>query len=152
MTNMSTDTSKLLAAFIRRRNTGAKRKLLASTIASTVALKSKASDFMNASMTASPFIGMESLENRSLLSVTVSGGTGGTNLSADFAKNGSAVYTTLTDIVNTEGASGDFGKADKQTLILTAPTGWTFDAASTPGLSVGAGGDLSKASAANSST
>jgi hypothetical protein len=60
--------------------------------------------------------------------VTVTAATGGTNISADKAANAtSPQFTTLTDIVITEGANGDFPIANGKTLILTAPSGWQFN-------------------------
>ncbi|HEY6193143.1 MAG TPA: Ig-like domain repeat protein, partial [Bacteroidota bacterium] len=58
-------------------------------------------------------------------------GAGGTNLSADLAANGAAqAYTTLGNIVITEQSNGDFANSSgaSRTLILTAPSGWRFNA------------------------
>src|ERR1041385_4986275 len=61
--------------------------------------------------------------------VTVTTATGGTNRSADLAVNAAAPgYSSLGNIVIGEGANGDFGAGTNVTLILTAPSGWTFQA------------------------
>jgi hypothetical protein len=61
--------------------------------------------------------------------VTIATATGGKNLSADSAQNGVApAYTTLGNIVITEGATGDIATGTSRTLILTAPSGWQFNA------------------------
>lgn len=65
--------------------------------------------------------------NPAFAAVTVTPASGGTNLSADNAQNASVpAFTTLGDIVITEGAKGDFAKQTGATLILTAPTNWSF--------------------------
>lgn len=55
--------------------------------------------------------------------------TGGTNISADSAADApSPAWTTLGNIVITEGANADFaGAQTNKTLILTAPTGFRFN-------------------------
>ena len=61
--------------------------------------------------------------------VTVTAATGGTNISADKAANAvSPAWTTLGNIVIAEGLSADFAKATGQTLILTIPSNWSFNA------------------------
>src|SRR5258706_1941720 len=63
--------------------------------------------------------------------VSVTAATGGTNISADNAANAtSPVFTALGNIVITEGATTDFADTASafKTLILTAPSGWTFNA------------------------
>ena len=62
--------------------------------------------------------------------VVVTGGTGGTNTSADKAANAtSPAFTTLTNIVITEGANSDFpGSVTNATFTLSAPAGWAFNA------------------------
>jgi len=61
--------------------------------------------------------------------VTVTAATGGTNISADKAQNATAPsFTTLGNIVILEGANGDFAAGTGVTLILTAPSGWRFNA------------------------
>src|SRR5690348_11910061 len=61
--------------------------------------------------------------------VIITSPTGGSNISADKALNSTngAAFTALGNIVLTEGASGDFGAGNGQTLILTPPTGWQFN-------------------------
>src|SRR5437879_4188103 len=62
--------------------------------------------------------------------VTVTAATGGNNISADKALNSTngAAFTALGNIVITEGAASDFGAGANQTLILTLPSGWRFNA------------------------
>ena len=58
--------------------------------------------------------------------VTVTAGSGGTNLSADKAQNATTpAFTTLGNIVITETTKGSFSGSG--TLILTAPSGWRFN-------------------------
>src|SRR5437867_4425791 len=66
-----------------------------------------------------------------LSNVTVTAATGGTGLSADNAQNGAApTFTTLGNIVITEGAKADFADTAGvgKTLVLTVPSGWQFNA------------------------
>src|ERR1043166_4354169 len=61
--------------------------------------------------------------------VSITAATGGTNLSADLAQNSAApAFTTLGNIVITEGNANDFASGTSRTLILTAPSGWRFNA------------------------
>lgn len=62
--------------------------------------------------------------------VTVTAATGGTNISADRASNGTgSLWTTLGNIVINEWANGDMpANQTNVTLILTAPTGWILRA------------------------
>ena len=61
--------------------------------------------------------------------VNITPATGGVNISADKAQNAAApAFTTLGDILITEGASGDFPSQTGKSLILTAPSGWRFNA------------------------
>src|SRR6266480_2333075 len=61
--------------------------------------------------------------------VTVTPATGGTNISSDKAQNSAApAFTTLGNIVILEGANGDFASGSSRTLILTASSGWRFNA------------------------
>lgn len=67
---------------------------------------------------------------------TTTAATGGANVSADLAQNGIApAFTTLGSIVIAENANNDFKTSG--TLVLTAPSGWQFNAAAavtaTPG-------------------
>src|SRR5438105_3694122 len=73
-------------------------------------------------------------------SVTVTAASGGANVSADKPQNGAAPgYTTLGDIVITEGVNNDFAVQTSKTLILTAPAGWRFNA----GVGAAVGGKIS---------
>src|SRR5207244_9041285 len=59
----------------------------------------------------------------------VSAAGGGTLISADLASNGvAAAFTTLGNIVIAEQANNDFPVQTSRTLILTAPSGWRFNA------------------------
>ncbi len=62
-------------------------------------------------------------------SVTVTAATGGTNIPSSKAQNGpSPAYTTLGNIVITEQVDTDFSQNQtNSTLILTAPSNWTFN-------------------------
>src|SRR6266481_5074423 len=61
--------------------------------------------------------------------VTVTAATGGTNLSADKAQNAtSPAFTTLGNIVIAENVTSDFAIGTGVTLVLTAPSGWRFNA------------------------
>src|SRR5205823_7482065 len=80
--------------------------------------------------------------------------SGGTNLSADKAANAaSPQYTTLGNIVLTEsgGNKADFATGSNKTLILTAPSGWTFNP-SAGSVSFATGKDITAASIAVTST
>src|SRR3954468_904233 len=65
-----------------------------------------------------------------LADVIVTSPTGGNNLSADKALNSTngAGFTALGNIVLTEGTATDFDAGNGQTLILTVPPGWKFNA------------------------
>src|SRR5436190_1056885 len=65
-----------------------------------------------------------------LASVTVTQPTGGQNISTDKSLNSTngAGFTSLGSIVITEGATTDFSPGNNQTLILTLPAGWRFNA------------------------
>ena len=61
--------------------------------------------------------------------VTVTTATGGNNISADKAANASSPgFTTLGDIVMAERSASDLSAGNNVTLILTAPSGWSFKA------------------------
>src|ERR1041385_7029397 len=80
--------------------------------------------------------------------VTVTAATGGTGLSADLATNGAAPgFTTLGNIQIQEPSNpkGDFAIGTNVTLILTAPTGWRFNAG-VGSVSWAAGNNISTAS------
>src|SRR6266566_7482353 len=64
-----------------------------------------------------------------LAKVTIPAGTGGAAVSADKAQNGAVpAFTTLGNIVIQEGSMTDFSRGTNVTLILTAPSGWRFNA------------------------
>src|SRR5438105_2845363 len=68
---------------------------------------------------------------RALASVTVTVPTNGTSLASDKAQNGaSPAFTTLTNIAIAEpgNSKGDIAVGTNVTLILTAPSGWSFNA------------------------
>src|SRR5881397_2489924 len=62
--------------------------------------------------------------------VVITSPSGGNNVSADKALNSTngAGFTALGSIVITEGASTDFAVGNNQTLTLTVPDGWQFNA------------------------
>src|SRR5437667_12118918 len=61
--------------------------------------------------------------------VTVTEPTGGNDVPADRAVNSTngAAYTSLGDIILTEGSASDFTAGNGQTFILTLPAGWQFN-------------------------
>src|SRR5262245_22588225 len=65
-----------------------------------------------------------------LANVVITSPTGGNNLPADKAMNSTngAAFTALGNIVITEGVNTDFANGTLQTLILTVPNGWRFNA------------------------
>src|SRR3989449_11727326 len=67
---------------------------------------------------------------RLFASATITEPIGGQKLLADKALNSTkgAAFTSLGNIVITEGASTDFAAGNNQTLGLTAPDGWGFNA------------------------
>src|SRR5437867_3966466 len=68
---------------------------------------------------------------RSNANITVTAGTGGTNLCTSKAADGSLnSFTTLGNISITEGAGADFGNVTGTwtvTVTLAPPTGWQFN-------------------------
>jgi hypothetical protein len=81
--------------------------------------------------------------------VTLTGATGGTSISATTAANApSPAWTTLGPITITEGANADFGTGTSRTLILEAPTGFVFNTAVTPSISYTASRNITAASIA----
>src|SRR4051812_42530295 len=72
---------------------------------------------------------VEQLEVRTVPSVTI--GKGNNNISAD-SFNGAAVTLTDAPIV-TEGAHGDMASG---TLVLNAPSGFSFDTSASPSIAV----------------
>ncbi len=67
--------------------------------------------------------------SRSLADVIITEPTGGNGVPADKSLNSTngAGYTTLGDIVLTEGSTDDFAQGNGLTLILTIPDGWRFN-------------------------
>src|SRR6266487_1330794 len=65
-----------------------------------------------------------------LANVVITSPTGGNNMPADKALNSTngAAFTALGNIVITEGVNTDFANGVNQTLILTLPNGWRFNA------------------------
>src|SRR6266542_6138599 len=65
-----------------------------------------------------------------LANVVITSPTGGNNIPADKAMNSTngAAFTALGNIVITEGVNTDFVNGTLQTLILTLPDGWRFNA------------------------
>ncbi|HXJ72226.1 MAG TPA: hypothetical protein VNM37_05220, partial [Candidatus Dormibacteraeota bacterium] len=77
------------------------------------------------------FLGMIGFSSpRLCANVNITSPTGGNNISADKALNSTngAAFTALGNIVIAEGLAADFGAGANQTLILTPPTGWRFNA------------------------
>src|SRR2546426_3793828 len=65
-----------------------------------------------------------------LANVVITSPTGGNNIPADKALNSTngAAFTALGNIVITAGVNTDFAHCTSQTLILTLPDGWQFNA------------------------
>ena len=78
--------------------------------------------------------------------VTITGASGGGNISADTAANAPApAWTTLGPITITEGASTDFTNGTGVTLILKAPAGFQFNTAVTPNVTFTASKNITSA-------
>ena len=97
------------------------------------------------------------LSGTAFAAITITAGSNGINLSADKSANAiSPSWTTLGPIILDEvgpANKGDFGVGAGITLILKAPTGFEFNTAVTPGITVAVGGDITSASVAvNDST
>jgi hypothetical protein len=81
--------------------------------------------------------------------VTITGATGGTGVSADTASNAPVpAWTTLGSMTITEGANTDFGTGTSRTLILKAPAGFVFNTAVTPSISFTASRNITSATIA----
>jgi rhamnogalacturonyl hydrolase YesR len=81
--------------------------------------------------------------------VTLTGASGGGNISADTASNApSSAWTTLGAITITEGASTDFTNGTAVTLILRTPAGFQFNTAVTPNVTFTASKNITSASVA----
>jgi unsaturated rhamnogalacturonyl hydrolase len=81
--------------------------------------------------------------------VTLTGATGGGNISADTASNAPAsAWTTLGAITVTEGASTDFTNGTGVTLVLKAPAGFQFNTAVTPSITFTASKNITSAAVA----
>src|SRR6266567_6882925 len=77
------------------------------------------------------FLGLMAFSSPQLLAnVVITSPTGGNNIPADKALNSTngAAVTALGNIVITEGVNTDFANGTGQTLILTPPDGWRFNA------------------------
>lgn len=78
--------------------------------------------------------------------VTITKASGGTLISADKAENAIAPqYTTLGNVVITEGASTDFAVGTNVTITLIAPSGWKFNPFGGVSINAAPGGDISAA-------
>ncbi len=67
--------------------------------------------------------------------ITLTGASGGSNISADTASNAPApAWTTLGAITITEGASTDFTNGTGVTLVLRVPAGFQFNTVVTPNI------------------
>lgn len=88
----------------------------------------------------SAFIGLLLLSFQANAVATITRATGGTLISADKAENASAPsYTTLGNVVITEGTMNDIAIGTNVTFTLIAPSGWKFN----PSASVFASTNLS---------
>ena len=76
--------------------------------------------------------GLLNFHSVSMASVTITRAIGGTLISADKAANGVApAYTTLGDVVLTEGSVSDFSIGYNVTVRLSCPSGWSFNPSAT---------------------
>jgi hypothetical protein len=83
---------------------------------------------------------------QALASVTLTGASGGTSLSADTAANASMpAWTTLGPITIAEGQKKDFTAGTGVTLILKAPEGFEFNLAAPPNIAFTTGADITSA-------
>ena len=81
-----------------------------------------------------------------MASVTITKAAGGTGISADKSANASSpAYTTLGDVVITEGVAGDFAIGTNVTFRLSCPAGWSFNTLASVDASASAGNDISAA-------
>jgi rhamnogalacturonyl hydrolase YesR len=79
--------------------------------------------------------------------VTITGASGGSSISADTASNSpAAAWTTLGPITIAEGTSTDFTNGTGVTLILKAPAGFQFNTAVTPNITFTALKNITNAS------
>ncbi len=95
-------------------------------------------------------LGLLALNSTNLrANVVITSPTGGNNVSTDKALNSTngAAFAALGNLVITEGAAADFGAGANQTLILTAPSGWQFNAG-TGAVSFTTKGDITAATIA----
>src|SRR5881397_2161643 len=77
------------------------------------------------------FLGLMAFSSSQLLAdVIITLPTGGNNIPADKALNSTngAAFTALGNIVIAEGVNTDFANGSNQTLIITLPNGWRFNA------------------------
>jgi hypothetical protein len=81
--------------------------------------------------------------------VTITGATGGSSLSADTAASASVpAWATLGPITIAEGANADFGAGTNVTVLLKAPSGFVFNTAVTPDITYTASKDITAAAVA----
>jgi hypothetical protein len=81
--------------------------------------------------------------------VSITPASGGSAMSADSAGvGGSGAWTTLGPITIAEGQKADISSGSGVTLILKVPSGFEFNAASTPSISFTSGQDVTSASVA----
>lgn len=89
---------------------------------------------------ASCFLGLASIKANA--AITVTPGTGGTNICANRAVGGvAAAYTTLGVITISESLNGDI-TTGFHSLVLNAPAGWQFNAAAPPAVAFTAGRNI----------
>src|SRR5213593_5282514 len=77
------------------------------------------------------FLGLMAFSSPQLLAnVVITSPTGGNNIPADKALNSTngAAFTALGSIVITESVNTDFANGSNESLILTVPNGWRFNA------------------------
>ena len=85
--------------------------------------------------------------------VTITKATGGTSISADKATNALIpAYTTIGSIKLTEGVITDFAIGTNVTVVLNAPTGWTFNTAAAITSTYTLGRDISVATVLSKTT
>jgi len=86
------------------------------------------------------FLGLQAFKANAFITVTA--GTGGTNICASLAVGGSSpAFTTLGNITITEGANNDI-TAGAHALVITAPAGWQFNTAAPPTYTFTAGRNI----------
>ena len=90
--------------------------------------------------------GLLNIHHAALGYVTINRAGGGTGISADKSANASSpAYTTLGNVVISEGTAGDFSVGTNVSFRLSCPSGWSFNAAAFVNASVSPGNDISAA-------